>query len=244
MLAETYEKFKSQLKAQKTGNEQLPEVVQTSDEQVHYICSYNHYPVKDDDTKSGLIHNDVYNTDELTHEFEYGLFEDIIKSEQLMADLKQIDEYEASIQEQLNNEFDYFPLKEFNNAGVIPNENDPGLKLAADAELFEIEQQVMQQQPDEKRAPKVSHVHHQHDSDSTKDRYYHHVHTVNCPVYVPYNDEKQEVLLPSTTEMSRKENAKALYNDENFNEWNADSYFDDSITDTETFSYGHYDGPK
>ena len=44
--------------------------------------------------------------------------------------------------------------------------------------------------------------------------------------------------------MSRKENAKALYNDENFNEWNADSYFDDSITDTETFSYGHYDGPK
>ena len=41
-----------------------------------------------------------------------------------------------------------------------------------------------------------------------------------------------------------KENAKALYNDENFNEWNADSYFDDSITDTETFSYGHYDGPK
>ena len=25
---------------------------------------------------------------------------------------------------------------------------------------------------------------------------------------------------------------------------NANSYFDDSITDTETFSYGHYDGPK
>ena len=145
MLAETYEKFKLQLKAQKTSNEQLPEVVQTSDEQVHYICSHNHYPVKGDDIKSGLIHNDVYNTDELTHEFEYGLFEDIIKSEQLMADLKQIDEYESSIQEQLNNEFDYFPLKEFKNAGVIPNENDPGLKLAADAELFKIEQQVLQQ---------------------------------------------------------------------------------------------------
>ena len=181
MLAETYEKFKLQLKAQKTSNEQLPEVVQTSDEQVHYICSYNHYPIKDDDIKSGLIHNDVYNTDELTHEFEYGLFEDIIKSKQLMADLKQIDEYEASIQEQLNNEFDYFPLKEFKNAGVIPNQNDPGLKLAADAELFEIEQQVLQQQPDEKHASKVSHMHHQHDSDSTKDRYYHHVHTINCP---------------------------------------------------------------
>ena len=39
MLAETYEKLKLQLKAQKTGNEQSPEVVQTSDKQVHYICS-------------------------------------------------------------------------------------------------------------------------------------------------------------------------------------------------------------
>ena len=87
-------------------------------------------------------------------------------------------------------------------------------------------------------------MHHQHDSDSTKDHYYHHVHTLNCPVYVPYNDEKQEVLLPSTTEMSHKENAKALYADENLNEWNADPYFDEGITDTETFSYGHYDGPK
>ena len=73
---------------------QVVQVVQTSYEQVHYICSYNHYPVKGDDVKLGLIHNDVYNTDELTHEFEYGLF-DIIKSEQLMADLKHIDEYEA-----------------------------------------------------------------------------------------------------------------------------------------------------
>ena len=196
---------------------------------MHYICSYNHYPVKGDYIKSGLIHNDVYNTDELTHEFEYDLLEDIIKSEQLMADLKQIDEYEASIQEQLNNEIHHFPLKEFNNAGVIPNQNDPGLKLAADPELFEIEQQVLQQQPGEKHAPKVSHVHHQHDNDSTKDHYYHHVHTVNCPVYVPYNDEKQEVLLASTTEMSCKENAKALHANENLNEWNADPYFDEGI---------------
>ena len=50
-----------------------------SDQQVHHICSYNHYRIKDNEVKSGLIHNDVYNTDELTHKFEYGLFEDIIK---------------------------------------------------------------------------------------------------------------------------------------------------------------------
>ena len=44
--------------------------------------------------------------------------------------------------------------------------------------------------------------------------------------------------------MSHKENAKALYTAENLNEWNADPYFDEGITDTETFSYGHNDGPK
>ena len=44
--------------------------------------------------------------------------------------------------------------------------------------------------------------------------------------------------------MSCKENAKALYANKNLNEWNADPYFDEGITDTETFSYGHYDGPK
>ena len=28
------------------------------------------------------------------------------------------------------------------------------------------------------------------------------------------------------------------------NEWNADPYLDEAMTDTETFSYAHYDGPK
>ena len=96
--------------------------------------------------KAGLIHNDIYNTDELTHKFEYSLFEDIIKSEQLMADLKQINEYEENLHEQMNQEFDNFPMEEFKDAGVVTNQNDPELKSAADAELFTIEQKVLQQQ--------------------------------------------------------------------------------------------------
>ena len=84
----------------------------------------------------------------------------------------------------------------------------------------------------------------QNHNNDKHDEMHHHVHTINCPVYVPYNEEKQEILLPSTTEMSRKENAKALYAEENLNEWNADPYFDEVNTDTETFSYAHYDGPK
>ena len=44
--------------------------------------------------------------------------------------------------------------------------------------------------------------------------------------------------------MSHKENAKALFNDENIDEWNTDPYFNEMTTDTETFSYAHYDGPN
>ena len=146
---------------------------------------------KDDDVKRGLIHNDIYNTDELTHEFEYGLFKDIIKSEQFMADLKQIDEYEENLNEQMNQEFDNFPMEEFKDAGIVTYKNDPDLKSAADAELFTIEQKVLQQQPLDKRTPPVSHMHkQQHDKQSWQEDCYHHVHTINCLVYVPYNDKK------------------------------------------------------
>ena len=245
MLEETYDKFKKQLKDKKTGNDNLPEIVYNSDQQVHHICSYNYYRIKDDEVKLGLTHNDVYNTDELTHEFEYGLFEDIIKSEQLMADLKQIDEHEETLKEQMNQEFNYFPMEEFKDAGIVINDKDPELKLATQAELYTLEQQVLQQQQQEKCALTVSHVQKQHEANSTQDECCYHVHTVNCLVYVLYNDEKQEILIPSTTEMSRKENAKALFNDENIDEWNADPYFDETNTDTQnTFSYAHCDGPN
>ena len=35
---------------------------------------------------------DIYDTSELEHEFEYGIYEDVLKTEQLMAELKRIDE--------------------------------------------------------------------------------------------------------------------------------------------------------
>ena len=124
MLEETYEKFKLQLKLKKSGHEQLPKVVNTLDAQMHHICSYDHYRVKDSDIKMGQSHNDVYDTDELSHEFEYGLFEDILKSEQLMADLQEIDEEEKTLKQNQNEEFDMFPIKNFKNTGQIVNEQD------------------------------------------------------------------------------------------------------------------------
>ena len=41
MLEETYDKFKLQLKMKKTGNNQLPEIVYHSDEQVHHITTHS-----------------------------------------------------------------------------------------------------------------------------------------------------------------------------------------------------------
>ena len=110
-----------------------------------------------------------------------------------MADLKQIDEYEETLKEPMNQEFDYFPMEEFKDAGVVINDKDPELKLATQAELYTLEQQVLQQQQQEKHTSTVSHVQKQHETDSTRDECYYHVHTVNFPVYVPYNDEKQEI---------------------------------------------------
>ena len=83
------------------------------------------------------------------------------------------------------------------------------------------------------RSTKVSHVHNHNEKEHDEIHLF--THTVNCPVYVPYNEEKQEILLPSTTEMSRKENMKALYAEENINEWNADPYLNEAMTDNETF---------
>ena len=43
----------------------------------------------------------------------------------------------------MNQEFYYFPMEEFKDAGVVINNKDPELKLAAQAELYTLEQQVL-----------------------------------------------------------------------------------------------------
>ena len=138
MLEETYEKFKQKLLARKTGDIQLPDIVQIADEQVHHLCSYNHYYVKNEDTIEiqGQNHNDIYDTDELNHEYEYGIYEDIVKTEQLMVDIKRIDNEEKAAAEKFKEEFDNFPLSDFKHAGQIAAPADPGLREAAESELY------------------------------------------------------------------------------------------------------------
>ena len=98
MLEETYFKFKKNIlpKIKKMQpNFQEPVIEYCEPEQVIEICSYNHYPVIEklnEGQKQHNIDNDIYNTSELEHEFEYGIYEDVFKTEELMAELKRINE--------------------------------------------------------------------------------------------------------------------------------------------------------
>ena len=150
MLEETYIKFKKNIlsKMKKTQpNFQEPVVEYCEPDQVIDICSYNHYPVLDKSNHKQEQHNDdndIYDTSELEHEFEYGIYEDVLKTEQLMADLKRIDEAKKENKKLRDVQFENFPLDQFSDAGRIANEGDPHLKAAANTELYDLEKHAIQ----------------------------------------------------------------------------------------------------
>ena len=150
MLEETHFKFKKNIlpKMKKTQpNFQEPVVEYCEPDQVIDICSYNHYPVLDKSSQKQEQRNDdndIYDTSELEHEFEYGIYEDVLKTEQLMAELKKIDEAENENKKLRDVQFGDFPLEQFSDAGKVANEGDPHLKAAADTELYELEKCTIQ----------------------------------------------------------------------------------------------------
>ena len=150
MLEEKYFKFKKNIlpKIKKMQpNFQEPVVEYCEPEQVIDICSYNHYPILDKSCQQEHKcndDNDIYDTSELEHEFEYGIYEDVLKTEQLMAELKRIDEAENENKKLLDVQFGDFPLELFSDAGKVANEGDPHLKAAADTELYDLEKRAIQ----------------------------------------------------------------------------------------------------
>ena len=150
MLEETYFKFKKNilLKMKKMQpNFQEPVVEYCEPDQVIDICSYNHYPVIDKSSSKREQcndDNDIYDTSELEHEFEYGIYEDVLKTEQLMAELKRIDEAENENKKLRDVQFGDFPLEQFSDAGKVANEGDPHLKAAANMELYDLEKRAIQ----------------------------------------------------------------------------------------------------
>ena len=68
----------------------------------------------------------------------------MLKTEQLMAELKRIDEAENENKKSRDVHFGDFPLEQFSDAGKVANEGDPHLNAAADTELYEIEKRAIQ----------------------------------------------------------------------------------------------------
>ena len=150
MLEETYFKFKKNIlpKMKKSQpNFQEPVVEYCEPDQVIDICSYNHYPVLDKSSQRQEQQNgdnDIYDTSELEHEFEYGIYEDVFKTEQLMAELKRIDEAKKENKKLRDVQFEDFPLEQFSEAGKVANKGDPHLKAAADTKLYDLEKHAIQ----------------------------------------------------------------------------------------------------
>ena len=305
MLEETYLKFKKNIlpKMKKSQpNFQEPVVEYCEPEQVIDICSYNHYPILDKSSQKQCNSNDdkdIYDTSELEHEFEYGIYEDVLKTEQLMAELKRIDEAENENKKSQDVHFGDFPLEQFSDAGKVANEGDPQLKAAADTELYEIEKRAIQidtekyeydnssgrtddtkssqraeddyysqradnyssqraedyssqraddyDENDDILQTQVSHVqlikngekyHVKHDNNTLRKMVY-------GPTYVPYNEDGQKLLLLQTTDMSRKDNLKLLYN--SLPEGMCDNEYESleqAVNDVETFQYSHETSTK
>ena len=314
MLKETYFKFKKNIlpKMKKMqSNFQDPVVEYCEPDQVIDICSYNHYPVLDKSSQKQEQHNDdndIYDTSELEHEFEYGIYEDVFKAEQLIAKLKRIDEAEKENKKLRDVQFEDFPLEQFSDAGRVANEGDPHLKAAADTELYDLEKHAIQididkheyenssDTTDDNSSPhaddnssqcaydnssrraddnssqcaddnssqraddnssqsadddilqtEVSHVqlptvgkkyHVNHDDNTLRKLVY-------GPTYVPYNEDGQKLLLPQTTDMSRKDNLKLLYN--SLPEGMCDNEYESleqAVNYVETFQYSHETSTK
>ena len=150
MLEETCFKFKKNIlpKMKKMQPDfQEPVVEYCEPEQVIDICSYNHYPILDKSCQKEekcYDDNDIYDTSELEHEFEYGIYEDVLKTEQLMAELKRIDEAKNENKKLRDVQFGNFPLEQFSDAGIVAYEGDPHLKAAADKELYDLEKLAIQ----------------------------------------------------------------------------------------------------
>ena len=72
-----------------------------------------------------------------------GIYEDVFKTEQLMAELKCIDEAERESKKLRDLEFKDFPYEQFSDAGRVANEGDPHLKAAANTELYDLEKRAI-----------------------------------------------------------------------------------------------------
>ena len=91
---------------------------------------------------------------------------------------------------------------------------------------------ILQTEVSHLQLPTVSDKYHVNHDDNTLCK------MVYRPTYVPYNEDDQKLLLPQTTDMSRKDNLKLLYN--SLPEGMSDNQYESleqDVNDVETFQY-------
>ena len=101
------------------------------------------------------------------------------------------------------------------------------------------ENDILQTQVSHVQLPKNGQKYHVNHDENTLHK------MVYGPTYVPYNEDGQKLLLPQTTDMSRKDNLKLLYNslpeDMCDNEYES---LEQAVNDVETFQYSHETSTK
>ena len=102
------------------------------------------------------------------------------------------------------------------------------------ADDYDEKDNILQTQVSHVHLPKNGEKYHdKHDNNTLRKMVY-------GPTYVPYNENGQELLLPQTTDMSRKDNLKLLYN--SLPEGMCDNEYESleqAVNDVETFQYSH-----
>ena len=146
------------------------------------------------------------------------------------------------------------------DAGKVANEGDPHLKAAAGIELYELEKCAIETDINETASHEntniekgdnpdtdiVSHVQEKVNQQNSCDHDDNIIRkTVYGPTYVPFKEEGQKILLPQSTDMSRKDNLKHLYSPHPEGVYNIQDYsLEQDILDTETFNYSHKPNTK
>ena len=98
---------------------------------------------------------------------------------------------------------------------------------------------ILQTEVSHVQLPTVGEKYHDNHDDNTLRK------TVYGPTYVPYNEDGQKLLLPQTTDMSRKDNLKLLYN--SLPEGMCNNQYESleqDVNDVETFNYSHETSTK
>ena len=118
------------------------------------------------------------------------------------------------------------------SAAILVHTDDSSSQSADDDDILQTEVSHVQ-------LPTVGEKYHDNHDDNPLQK------MVYGPTYVPYNEDGQKVLLPQTTDMSRKDNLKLLYN--SLPKGICDNEYESleqAVNDVETFQYSHETSTK